>query len=82
MSSGTINIQPWSRVKGMYQPDALASFTVDGETFIVSANEGDARDYARASQEESRCGGAVYHGKLAGLRQTSRASATTRSSAG
>lgn len=50
---GTINIQPWLRVKGMYQPDALASFTVDGETFIVSANEGDARDYDGFAEEES-----------------------------
>ena len=47
-----INIQPWARVKGMYQPDALASFTVDGETFVVSANEGDARDYEGFAEEE------------------------------
>ena len=50
-SLGAINIQPWSRVKGMYQPDALASVTVDGETFIVSANEGDARDYTGFAEE-------------------------------
>lgn len=46
-----INIQPWARVKGMYQPDALASFRVDGETYIVSANEGDARDYEGFAEE-------------------------------
>ncbi|MBP9034483.1 MAG: choice-of-anchor I family protein [Pseudomonadales bacterium] len=51
-TQGTINIQPWARVKGMYQPDALASFTVDGETFVVSANEGDARDYDGFAEEE------------------------------
>ena len=39
-----INIQPWP-VLGMYQPDALATFVVGGETFIISANEGDAREY-------------------------------------
>ncbi len=49
---GAINIQPRARVKGMYQPDALASFTVDGETFVVSANEGDARDYTGFAEEE------------------------------
>ncbi len=38
-------------VEGMYQPDALASFMVDGETYLVSANEGDARDYDGFSEE-------------------------------
>ncbi|MEM9895452.1 MAG: choice-of-anchor I family protein [Bacteroidota bacterium] len=30
---------------GVYQPDAIAAFEVGGETFIISANEGDGRDY-------------------------------------
>ncbi|MEO1097485.1 MAG: choice-of-anchor I family protein [Bacteroidota bacterium] len=30
---------------GMYQPDAIAAFEVDGDTYIISANEGDAREY-------------------------------------
>ncbi len=38
-------------VLGMYQPDAIATYTVDGETYIVSANEGDARDYDGFSEE-------------------------------
>ncbi|KAF7600450.1 MAG: alkaline phosphatase [Candidatus Dactylopiibacterium carminicum] len=32
-------------VKGMYMPDAIASYTVGGETYLVTANEGDAREY-------------------------------------
>ena len=32
-------------VIGIYQPDAIAAYTVNGQTFIVTANEGDARDY-------------------------------------
>jgi hypothetical protein len=32
-------------VKGVYQPDAIYAYTVNGNTYIVSANEGDARDY-------------------------------------
>lgn len=45
-----INIQPWP-VVGMYMPDAIASYEVDGETYIVTANEGDARDYDGYSEE-------------------------------
>ncbi|MEW6995849.1 choice-of-anchor I family protein [Colwelliaceae bacterium MEBiC 14330] len=36
---------------GLYQPDTLASYTWNGSTFIVSANEGDARDYDGYSEE-------------------------------
>ncbi len=39
--------------KGFYQPDGMASYSVGGKTFLVMANEGDARadeqDEARAS---------------------------------
>ena len=30
---------------GMYQPDSIAAYAVDGETYLVTANEGDPRDY-------------------------------------
>lgn len=39
---GEINIQN-QPVFGMYQPDAIASFTAGGVTYYVTANEGDAR---------------------------------------
>jgi 2',3'-cyclic-nucleotide 2'-phosphodiesterase (5'-nucleotidase family) len=39
----TINIAPWP-VFGMYQPDAVAAFKSRGRTYLVTANEGDARD--------------------------------------
>ena len=29
----------------MYQPDALAAFSIDGHPYVLSANEGDAREY-------------------------------------
>lgn len=39
-------------VYGMYQPDAIASYmAADGNTYIVSANEGDGRDYDGYSDE-------------------------------
>jgi hypothetical protein len=30
-------------VKGMYQPDAIATYTAGGQTFFITANEGEAR---------------------------------------
>lgn len=49
-----IRMQAWP-VKGMYQPDAIEAFTVKGTTYLVTANEGDARDYDGFS-EETRMG--------------------------
>lgn len=42
-SAGKINIRNWP-VKGMYQPDAIASYSVKGQTYYVTANEGDDRN--------------------------------------
>jgi hypothetical protein len=41
---GQIRMSNWPRLKGLYQPDALASFRVNGKTYLVGANEGDARE--------------------------------------
>lgn len=49
-----IHLKAWP-VVGMYQPDAIAAYKVDGETYIVTANEGDSRDYDGYS-EEARIG--------------------------
>ena len=38
-----INIANWP-VFGLYMPDSIASYAVDGMTYVVTANEGDARD--------------------------------------
>ncbi|MGM3306877.1 choice-of-anchor I family protein [Anabaena sp. WFMT] len=40
---GTINIQNWP-VFGMFMPDAISSYTANGRTYYVTANEGDTRD--------------------------------------
>jgi choice-of-anchor I-like protein len=40
----TINIRPWP-LKGMYMPDSIASYRFHGDTYLVMANEGDARDW-------------------------------------
>ena len=36
---------PW-KAKGMFQPDAISNFEVNGTTYFVTANEGDAREYS------------------------------------
>jgi DNA-binding beta-propeller fold protein YncE len=45
-----INISTWP-VYGMYQPDAIASFRVGNQQYVVTANEGDARDYDGFAEE-------------------------------
>lgn len=52
------NIQNWP-VASMYQPDAIALFFRGGQPYLVSANEGDSRDYT-GFNEESRVGAAGY----------------------
>jgi 2',3'-cyclic-nucleotide 2'-phosphodiesterase/3'-nucleotidase/5'-nucleotidase len=54
---GGVQIGHWP-VYGMYMPDAIASFRSDGETFLVTANEGDAREYD-AFDEEARVANVV-----------------------
>jgi hypothetical protein len=46
-----INIRNWP-VMGFYQPDAIATYRQFGTSFIVTTNEGDARDYDGFSEEE------------------------------
>ena len=45
------NLQNWN-VLGMYQPDSIDSYEVGGQMYYVTANEGDARDYAGYSEEK------------------------------
>ena len=50
--NGGMNIDPYANLFGMYQPDAIASFAHMGQTYLITANEGDARDYGGFSEEE------------------------------
>ncbi|RYZ27554.1 MAG: T9SS type A sorting domain-containing protein [Chitinophagaceae bacterium] len=56
--NGEIFMANWP-VKGMYMPDAIASYTVAGTTYLVTANEGDVREYD-ALEEEAKVGDADY----------------------
>ena len=47
-----VQIQTYPGVFGMYQPDTIASYGWKGATYIVTANEGDARDYAGYSEQK------------------------------
>jgi hypothetical protein len=48
---GGIAIAGWP-VKGMYMPDSIDTYTHRGRTYVVTANEGDAREYDGYAEEE------------------------------
>jgi DNA-binding beta-propeller fold protein YncE len=52
-TAGRVRIGSWP-VLGMYQPDGIAAFSAGGQTWLVTANEGDVREYAGANNEASR----------------------------
>ncbi|MEZ9672436.1 choice-of-anchor I family protein [Vibrio lentus] len=39
------NLQSYAMLEGIYMPDSITSYSVDGNTYIVTANEGDGREY-------------------------------------
>jgi len=45
------SIRPWP-VLGMYMPDGMDVFSVGGKHYVLTANEGDSRDYDGYSEEE------------------------------
>ena len=46
---GLINIRSLPGVRGLYLPDAMASYAVGGQTYLVTANEGDARAWGEGN---------------------------------
>ncbi|WP_152285776.1 choice-of-anchor I family protein [Flavicella marina] len=47
---GVKQLKNWN-VKGIYQPDAITAINIGGTEYVISANEGDARDYDGYSEE-------------------------------
>lgn len=45
-NSPAVRINNWP-VSGLYQPDTIATVTIAGQTYLITANEGDTRDEAR-----------------------------------
>ncbi|MCU0967966.1 MAG: choice-of-anchor I family protein [Rubrivivax sp.] len=58
-------------VKGLYQPDGIATYTKDGATYLVMANEGDAR---ADGQDEARASSLGASGELSRLTVSTRES--------
>jgi hypothetical protein len=52
---GGINLRQYPSLYGMYQPETLTSYQCQGADFIVSANEGDGREYFFAAENEADC---------------------------
>lgn len=48
----SVAIINWN-VKGMYMPDAIATYSVNGVDYIVTANEGDQREYGVIDEDVS-----------------------------
>lgn len=51
---GGTNLQLWP-LRGLYMPDTIASYDYAGTTYLVTANEGDAREYLSDASDEADC---------------------------
>jgi hypothetical protein len=59
-NSALANIGNWP-VFGLFLPDGISSYKVGGQTYLITANEGDARaDWGAANVEEIRVNDALY----------------------
>ncbi|KII76174.1 choice-of-anchor I family protein [Vibrio renipiscarius] len=48
------HFQHYTQLVGLYMPDSIDSYSVDGQTYLISANEGDGREYGFDTTQE-RC---------------------------
>lgn len=46
-----INIKTWDNLRGLYMPDSIVSFSQNGTNYVVTANEGDSREYIYDADE-------------------------------
>ncbi|AWB67975.1 alkaline phosphatase [Saccharobesus litoralis] len=54
-----VNFSSYPNLYGMYQPDTIVSYTANGQNYIVSANEGDGREYFFDVADEQACNDAI-----------------------
>ena len=50
-----VSFGQYTGIYGVYQPDTIANFTWKDATFILTANEGDAREYFFDAADEAAC---------------------------
>ena len=49
--ASTVNIQTYEGLNGMYMPDGMNAYTAEsGDTYLVTANEGDAREWGNYAE--------------------------------
>ena len=51
---GGVNFNSWS-IFGTYMPDGFDAYTVNGVSYLVTANEGDGREYLTDAADEADC---------------------------
>ncbi|WP_337736055.1 choice-of-anchor I family protein [Photobacterium sp. MCCC 1A19761] len=52
---GGIHFQQYPNLYGIYQPDTIAAYQWQGQDFVVSANEGDGREYFFDAENAADC---------------------------
>ena len=55
MEDGTVSFGQYDNLKGIYMPDSIAHYQWNNATFLVTANEGDAREYFFEVEDEAAC---------------------------
>lgn len=61
-----IDIKTWVGLVGMYQPDSIANYQVNGQTYLVTANEGDSREWLK--DEDAYFAGNLAQGYVENIR--------------
>jgi DNA-binding beta-propeller fold protein YncE len=51
--SGVGAFDSYERLVGLYMPDTIASFSIGGADYIISANEGDGREYIYSTTQQT-----------------------------
>lgn len=61
-----IDIKNWAGLVGMYQPDSIANYQSNGQTYLVTANEGDSREWLK--DEDAYFAGDISKGYVENIR--------------
>ena len=50
-----INIRTYDKLRGLYMPDSIATTRISGVDYVLTANEGDSREYFFDTADEAAC---------------------------